>query len=191
MHIKVYVSLCLILLIAVGIYSFFKFQEYQLIREGIAKSEQLIVSLRDEVSETKTQYDTNKKDFDQLDKVLDQNMQSVFPATDNYTELTRQFDAYEESLAQNLSPFEVSSIEYQSPIESENYSVLPLRMNIRSSVENFTKFLHLIEESGAFDSSVRLMSVSSIKLNFQAPTGDELTGETINFTVQINAYFQK
>ena len=64
-----------------------------------------------------------------------------------------------------------------------------MRLSIRSSSSNFTKFLHHIENSGNLESGVRLMDISSIKLNFE---DSSRAGEAsiINFNVQINAYFQ-
>lgn len=189
-HIRSYAALCIILFLTMGFYSYKKFQEYSYIKGGLQTSTIISEQLRSEVGNVKTQYDNNKKNFDQLDKVIDQNLSIVFPFDDNYTELTRQLDSYEEDLAKNNSPFEVSNIEYQSAVEGDNYSILPFRMTIKSSSDNFTKFLHLIEDSGAFDGNVRLMDISSIKLNFESRSEGQ-SEQLINFTVQINAYFQK
>lgn len=191
-HIRTYATLCTILFLIMGFYTYNKFQEYSYIKSGLQASTNIAGQLRTEVAQVKTHYDNNKKDFDQLDKIMDQNLATVFPSNDNYTELTRALDSYEEDLAQNNSPFEVSNIEYQNPTTSEEeaFSVLPFRMTIRSSSDNFTKFLHLVENSGAFDGDARLMDMSSIKLNFENSEGDQ-SEELINFTVQINAYFQK
>ena len=119
---------------------------------------------------------------------VDEKLEFIFPSTDGYTALTRQLDLFEEELSKKNNPFEISSIEYQTTEELENYSVLPLRMSIESSADNFTKFLHQIENSGSLDDQVRLMDIQSIRLNF---SDNEDESKLIKFTVQINAYFQK
>ena len=48
------------------------------------------------------------------------------------------------------------------------------------------KFLHLLENSGSLDDQIRLMDIQSIRLNFDGEDDSDI----INFTVQINAYFQ-
>jgi hypothetical protein len=190
-QIKLYGFLSLLIIAVMGTYSYFQFQDYRFIVEGAEKSDVLALTLRSKASDAKSQYDQNKKTFDQLDRVVQQNLEKVFPSQDDYTELTRQIDSFEESLSRSRSPFEVSNLSYQNVVEEDNYFILPFRMSITSSSENFTKFLHMIENSGAIDGDTRLMSVSSIRLSFQGSPGAGSPTDIINFTVQINAYFQK
>lgn len=190
LHTKAYFFLSVLLLVTMGIYTYFQFNEYRLLADGVDKGQELESSLRAEVVEVMEEYESNRELFDRFQKTIEENLKNVFPDEDNYTDLTRQLDTFEESLASGRSPFEVSNINYQAVIERENYFILPFRMNIRSSSENFTRFLHMMENSGAIDGDVRLMSVSSIRLSFQgSPVADPT--EIINFTVQVNAYFQK
>ena len=70
------------------------------------------------------------------------------------------------------------------------YSILPLTMTIRSSSDNFRKFLQMIEHSGSFTEQIRLMDLQSIRLNFGNDDSQNVESQIINFTVQINAYFQ-
>ncbi len=188
---RAYLLLCLVLLAVVGVYTYFQFVEYQFISQGVQKSEVLAANLRSGVGEARSQYEENRRVFDQLDRVIEQNLEKVFPTDDDYTELTRQLDSFEESLARGRSPFEVSSIEYQSVVERDSYSVLPFRMSIQSSPENFTKFLHMVENSGVIDGQTRLMSVSSIRLSFRGSPVAGSPADIITFTVQVNAYFRK
>ncbi len=189
-YIRAYLLLCVVLLAVMGFYTYSQFVEYRLVSQGAEKSESLSGFLRTKVPEVRAEYEENKELFDRLDRVLSQNLERVFPPEDDYTGLTRQLDSFEESISRSGSPFEVSNIEFQNVIERDNYKILPLRMNIRSSSENFTKFLQMVENSGAIDGDIRLMSVSSIRLSFQgSPIADP--SEIINFSVQLNAYFQK
>ncbi|MBD3360693.1 hypothetical protein GF366_02725 [Candidatus Peregrinibacteria bacterium] len=190
MHIKVYAILILIVVASVGFYSYQKWQEYNLARAAVNINQDLTTVLRNEVSDEKSFYDANKEDFEKLDKEVEEKLAYIFPSDDDYTDLTRQLDSFEVELSKRNSPFEISSIDYQTITENEYYKILPLRMNIRSSSENFTKFLHMIETSGSLDERTRLMDISSIRLNFES-TEETARPEIINFTVQINAYFQK
>ncbi len=191
MHVKTYLMLCLILLLSVGFYSYKKWQEYSLAELGVTQNKSYIELLRNEAAAEKTKYEGDQKDFQKVNKEMVENLKVIFPDFDNYTNLTRQIDKFEAELSKKNDPLEIANIDYQATVETETYSILPLRMNIRSSEGNFTKFLHTIENSGALDEEIRLMDISSIRLNFEN-SSDEKTGpEIINFSVQINAYFQK
>lgn len=191
MYIKAYAVLCLVLILSFGFYSYKKWQQYTGYRAIVETQKTFITELRDELSDEKAYYEGNKDGFDNLTEEIGASLALIFPGEDNYTSLTRQIDDFEKELSKKNNPFEVSSIDYQTPSETDLYSVLPMRMSIRSSNENFRKFLHLVENSGSLVDQVRLMDISSIRLNFL--NSDEKTDgpEIINFTVQINAYFQK
>ncbi len=188
---KIYAILCLVLFLGMGFYTFSKWQTYSSLKDAISENQEFIVEQRQAVSDEKTGYLSNKDTLNTLHKKIDEDLKYAFPESDGYTTLTRQLDSFEEELSKKNNPFEVSNINYQTPTENEHYSLLPLRMNIRSSSENFTKFLHLIENSGTLGDQVRLMDISSIRLNFENTQDGTSGSEIINFTVQINAYFQK
>jgi len=92
-----------------------------------------------------------------------------------------------QELNRTKSPFVISSIEYQdAQIDPDgNYKFLPLRMNITSSRDNFAKFLRYVETSGSILDNVRLMDIQSIHMSFGKDSG-----ESVNFSVKIHAYFQ-
>lgn len=188
-HIRAYIFLCLILVVSMGFYSYKKWQEYSLVKQGTEQNKVLVELKRDEVKDEGILYENSKSSFDNLNEEIENKLATIFPSSDNYTALTRQIDTYEQELATKNDPFEIANIDYQNPTTNENYSILPMRMNIRSSADNFTKFLHLVENSGALDSDIRLMDISSIRLDF-GEEGESASKE-INFSVQINAYFQK
>lgn len=190
LHIKAYLILCVVLLISVGFYSYKKWQIYSVISSGLETQSSQVELLKSLESEKNAQYEATKKQYDKFQKEIEDNLATIFPSDDNYTILTRQIDTYEKDLAKKNDPFEVSNIDFQTVVEAEQYSILPFRMNIRSSAANFTKFLHLIENSGSLKENARLMDISSIRLNFQNSGSEEAGPEIINFTVQINAYFQ-
>lgn len=201
LHIQTYAILCVFMLAVVGFYIYTRWQQYQLAKQGVEQNKIFITSLRTEVGNEQADFDNSRNQGIQLNKDISQKLQVIFPSTDDYTTLTKQMDAYEFQLSTKDNPFEVSNIDYQSPIQTATYAILPMRMNIRSSNDNFTKFLHMIESSGSLKDNVRLMDISSIRLNFEnndqgagstnSVGGASNTPEIINFSVQINAYFQK
>lgn len=193
-NIRTYAVLCLLFISLMGFYTYSKWTEYQLATQGVAQNKSYITSLRNDVSSEKAIADTKKIEATQLNKSIGQKLKVIFPTGDDYTNLTKQIDAYEVQLSTKINPFEISNIDYQEPIKADTYSILPMRMNIRSSKDNFTKFLHMVENSGSLKENVRLMDISSIRLNFEnseQSTGATDANEIISFSVQINAYFQK
>ncbi len=185
---KVYAVASLVVIIIVVGYGYFSWKTLSEYKEGINTNKALIADVEAQLREQEDQYLSDKESFEDLYQMVDRKVAAVFPLEDQYTELTRQMDAFEEELTSKTNPFEISNINYQNPYENDNYAVLPLRMSIRSSADNFKKFLHLVENSGSLSDEIRLMDISSIKLNFSENENEK---EMINFSVNINAYFQK
>jgi len=190
LYTKAYAVLCLIILLSMGFYTYQRWQEYSFVQAAVTKNSELSDALKEQVSNEKALYDVKKEGFKNLNREIDDKLGYIFPAEDNYISLTRQFDTFEEELSRKNNPFEVSNIDFQSVVKNDYYSILPIRMNIKSSSENFTKFLHMIETSGSLSDQVRLMDIQSIRLNFSDSGNEDATTEIVNFTVQINAYFQ-
>ncbi|MBI4975076.1 hypothetical protein HZC20_00190 [Candidatus Peregrinibacteria bacterium] len=191
-QVKAYAILLTVLFAIVFFYSFQKWQVYSASREIVKTNKALVSALSTSSSAEKSVYELNKSEFGDLKKEIEERLKEVFPLGDDYTNLTRKLDIFEGNLSKKNDPFEISSIEYQAPVKTSNYSMLPLTMNIRSSKENFKKFLHSVENSGSLKDRVRLMDISSIRLNFEEKSDqkDKTAPEIITFTVQINAYFQ-
>jgi hypothetical protein len=197
--IRAYGLLCLVFLIIIGAYGYFKWLDYNIFEQAVATNEADVVTLKKDSLNEKNEYLSNKTQADELENELNDNLKDVFPANDNYTELTRAFDAFEEQTHTAKSPFVISNIEYQEIQTSEdgNYKYLPVRMTIASSQENFNKFLQYVEQSGSLLGKTRLMDIQSIHLSFgedeSGESGVKVTNsnsELINFSVKIHAYFQ-
>lgn len=186
---KVYAFACLLLIVLLGFYGYKQWIRYDMAKSGIGSGEEFVAFLSEESVNEETNYNSLKVEFDALDKEINTKLADIFPPDNAYTELTRQIDSYEQKLAKRHNPFEVSNINFQNVVKKEEYSVLPLRMTIRSSSNNFIKFLHLIENSGTLNGNTRLMDISSIRLNFEDEDEDD-GPKIISFSVQINAYFQ-
>ena len=188
--IRAYGALCLVFLGIIGAYSYFKWADYRLYDKAVEVNEVTIDTLKRSSLAEKSAYVADKVYFDDLNDEIDASLKEVFPSSDNYTELTRAFDSFEQQLHRSKNPFVISNIEYQQMQEDPDgeYKYLPLRMTISASRENFTKFMQYIEKSGSLLGKVRLMDIQSINLSFNE--GDSIESESINFSVKINAYFQ-
>jgi len=187
-----YLVLCLLLVVGMGFYTYTKYIKFSTALKGVNNNKATIETLKTSLDTEQEVYDKNIKAFVESNSTIQKQIEMVFPKEDRYTELTRDIDAIEKNLG-TREPFSVSNIEYQKPTQAEYYSVLPIRMNIKSSAQNFVTFLHMVEDSGAMDDQVRLMDMSSIRLNFDKSQAKNAgtPQELINFSVLINAYFQK
>ena len=130
----------------------------------------------------------------QKQKSLSENIAAILPPNENYTELTRVFDDFFAKNDLKENPIFQSSLRYGkgAPIKGmPGISGLPISMNIEATRDNFFKFLNFINEAGTVDTGRRLMSISSIQLNF--PDGGEVLDnakQVLNFTVEMVAYYQ-
>jgi hypothetical protein len=185
-----YAILCVVFGGLIVAYSYFKWVDYSLYKEAVAANEANVEILKSKKISESSNYQNQKAVFDELTDEIDSSLKEVFPAQNNYTELTRSFDQFENATDSKNNPFLISNIEYQDIqiTEDEAYKYLPVRMTISSSEENFTKFLQYIEKSGSLVDEVRLMDIESIHMSFSE--NEETTNNTINFSVKINAYYQ-
>lgn len=186
---KSYMILCLVVLLSFGTYTGFKIREYITLKSGVDTNAKLITVLQTDASSEKAAYEINRTKNEEIITEIEKKLKSLFPETDDYTNLTRQLDKIEEDLNRINDPFEVSNIDFMNVSNDGKYSILPIRMSIKSSGENFTKFLHFLENSGSLNDGFRLMDISSIRLSFQEASepGEQ---NMINFSVLLNAYFQ-
>ncbi|PKL36628.1 hypothetical protein CVV38_01860 [Candidatus Peregrinibacteria bacterium HGW-Peregrinibacteria-1] len=188
-QVKVYSLLCLVLVAVIGFYGYVRVQEYLALQEIVAESDELISNLELEAATERAQYESVKGEFSAFLESLNKKMENIFPVADNYILLTRQFDYIEDSFATLTNTFQISNLVFSEPVYLEDYSILPVRVTIASSLVNFDNFLKLIENSGDFDAETRLMDLTSVRLSF--PSGaNTKNNEIINFTVSLNAYFQ-
>jgi len=187
---RAYAALCLVFLAIVGAYTYFRWIDYSTFRAAIASNESVIGVLKQEAINEKSDYLEKKSELEELSGKIEGNLKTVFPSSDDYTELTRALDSFEQELNRANNPFVIASIEYQDAQADPdgNYKYLPLRMNITSSRENFAKFLRYIETSGSILDNVRLMDIQSIHMSFNKDSGSG--SGSVNFSVKINAYFQ-
>lgn len=192
-NIQAYWILIMVLTAIMAYYSYLKFSDLITKSNAITEQTSLLASLESTLSSEESEYKALVEEKKPLYEKLDGEIKNVLPEGENYTNLTRELDAFFLNLAQT-NPIFVSNLQYGGARtdESGKFSVLPITLTIESSKENFFKFLDYIENSGSLTSKVRLMDVEAIRINFQKG-GDE-TGQTVeesvSLNVNLNAYFQ-
>ena len=190
-YIRAYVLLILIIVGAAGFYGYKMWTDYDFLKQGFSKNEAAAEALKTLETDEQSTYEEKKPEFKDFTDMVNKNIIAIFPSDEQYTTLTKKMDDIEAQLSTPSNPIEISNITFQKPVKIEGYSLLPLRMTVKSSQPNFLKFLKLIESSGSVDSELRLMDIPSIRLNFEdiiSPEGKD--NKVLDFTVQLNAYFQ-
>lgn len=162
-----------------------KSKTYQELHSSMAKT-------RNRVEKEYLEVKEENKDFQQRIK---NELQLVFPENENHTMLTRNLDRLSNDLHRSLEPFMISNLQYMAPKEAEDngHMVLPFRMTIHSSYNNFFAFLRYVQNSGSLSEQTRLLDMPSIVINFVSTRGTQgnISGQNeINFNVSANAYFR-
>ncbi len=191
-NIHAYWILIAVVLLLMGYYSTIKISELVSKSGSINEQSALASNLESTLSVEESEYKellVSKKDL--YDK-LDSEIINVLPKGENYTNLTRELDAFFLALSKSNNPIFVSNLQYGGARvdESGKFSVLPITLTIESSKDNFLSFLDYIENSGNLTSKVRLMDVQSIRINFQKEQEEGKSTESVSLNVNLNAYFQ-
>lgn len=127
-------------------------------------------------------------------KPLRYELASFLPPEEQLTDLTRQFDNLFADWSSSGDFIENNNLSFGGARtdEENNISILPVTLNLTSSLDNFERFLHTIETSGLPGSELRLMDIQSISLSLaSADTEEEETSsKRIRYSVSLNAYYQ-
>lgn len=187
-NIRAYWLLVIIIAAAIGYYSFTQFSDLMHKTNAINHQSAAFNDLENERLKEEAEFKSlkeQKKDFEQK---LENDVNQIVPAGENFTNLTRDLDAFFLGLSKSNNPIFVSNLQYGSPAKdpSGELSYLPVNLTIESSKDNFFNFLNYIEESGNLNDKVRLMDIQSIKINFK----NGGTGGEVSLNVSLNAYFR-
>ncbi|MFA6991878.1 MAG: hypothetical protein WC269_01180 [Candidatus Gracilibacteria bacterium] len=189
-YINAYAFLCLVMIVGFGFYSYKKWLDYDYLKSYFTTNEALAKDLGTFQSDEQNNYEEAKQNFKEFNENLSKTLVTIFPSSEQYTELTKKMDEIESDLSTPSNPIEISNLVFQKPIKMAAFSILPFRITVKSSDKNFMEFLNKLESSGSVDSNLRLMDVTSIKLNFEEDQADPDAEKLIDFTLQVNAYFQ-
>ncbi len=198
--IRTYFILSAVVLIAAGVYGYFQFTKLMEVQSAIASGKTTLTELQAAESQNAEIYSSQKNNYDEQFSTIKESINEVFPAEEDYTDLTRRLDEFmSENNNTTLNPIFMSDLKFSQPrIDQENgYAVLPFSLSLSTTRENLENFLAFIESSGSLENRIRLMEVKSISLNFPnqeitpfAGTEDITEIPTMNVSVNLNAYFQ-
>jgi len=192
---RLYGAICVILFVSL---SYHVYTNTTKMLEMNAKSDSYS-KLHPALSKTKNlseqEYIEVKEENKELMQRIKNELELVFPNSENHTILTRNLDKLANNLHRSLEPFMISNLQYMASKEAEDngHMVLPFKMTIHSSYKNFFAFLRYVQNSGSLSEKTRLLDMPSIVINFVSPSGaqDNISGQNeINFNVSANAYFR-
>lgn len=194
-QVKFYGVLCVILLIIIGFYSYTNITKVLNMRTEISTYNQLHGVLAENSGRVDDELETIKLENTDLVKTIQSERNVVLPETENHTALTRALEKFANEIHRSKNPFTINSLQYQTPQQpkEENYKILPFKITIHSSYDNFFKFLKYVEDSGTLSDKTRLIDIQEIIINFVSPQGTagNISGaDEINFNVSMHAYFQ-
>lgn len=195
LQLKIFGGLSLILAVFLGYYIFTNTMTFLGMREDIAEIKQLHAAIQTTDKRLDGELENIKAENEELIASINDELNYVFPETENHTLLTRTIESFSSDLNRLKNPFIISNLNYMTAQQSKDgdYMILPTKMTIHSSHENFIKFLEYAENSGTLSDKTRLLDIKSIVINFVSPSGSQ--GNTsgkdeINFNVSINSYFK-
>jgi len=153
------------------------------IQDKIAEKETIKASLEETRNLHKADYDKQFKEEQQI-------MGTVFPEAPDKLGEIRLMENFAINLNAKYPPFEFNAITFQESQKGNGYTILPFQTTIRTTRENFDKFLDLVNASGNTDPKkdhIRLLDISGITLRY---LGTDATGKDlgVDFSVQMKAY---
>lgn len=192
-NLRAYWVLVFVVLAAMSYYSYFKFVELYTKTEAVNEYTSILSDLKGTLDTEKEEYETLRDDKKDMYLAMHNDVNAVLPVNEEYTELTRELDAFfVDELSTKSNPIFVSNLNYAQPKldESGEYSFLPVTLTITCTKENFFKFLDYIENSGSLTDKGRLMDIQSIQVNLKEGATAAQKGQ-VSLNVTLHAYFQK
>jgi hypothetical protein len=194
-QLKIFGGLSLILALFLAYYLYTNIATFMEMRSETASLRTLHSALQTTDKRLDGELGNIKTENEELVTAITEELNYVFPGTENHTLLTRTIESFSTDINRTKNPFLISNLQYLKPQIKENsdFVTLPLKMTIHSSHENFIKFLEYVENSGTLTEKTRLLDIKSIVINFVSPKGAQ--GNTsgkdeINFNVSMNSYFK-
>lgn len=197
------IKLYMIALVIVGLgllyFGIEKYLEYNDKSTVVTESDALLGSLTADHKKEADEFAAIQASYKEADLTLNKELASVFPLTEDYTSLTKEFDDYLYTYNKKnaTDPVVATNIQYGAATTdaAAKYSILPISMDISSSEAGFYDFLRFVQSSGTLSKKLRLLDLKSIQLNFSdsgsANSSGKLSKSTIQFRADLSAYFQK
>ncbi|MFC1655874.1 hypothetical protein ACFL3C_03330 [Patescibacteria group bacterium] len=192
---RLYGGLSIVLLLVIGFYSYSNVMKMLGMQAEIDTHNQLHSALANTENRIDEELSTVKEENIDLNQTIQEERDVVFPKGENHTALTRTLEQFANDTHRSKNPFMISNLQYQTPKKSESgeYMILPFKLTIHCSYENFFKYLEYVGNSGTLSDKTRLIDIQQIIINFVSPQGTQgnISGQDeINFNVSMQAYFR-
>lgn len=194
-QLRLYVVLSILLLGIVGYFTFNNVMKFLDVRAETQSNIEIFDNLENNEEIITTELANEQDGIQQLNQKIQTELELVFPKNESHTKLTRTLEQFANDIHRLKNPFIINNLQYlkSEKVDGENYSVMPFKMTIHSSYDNFFKFLEFVENSGTLSEKNRLIEITTITINFISPSGTigNLSGQDeINFNATMNAYFR-
>lgn len=139
-------------------------------------------------SEIVKQNESLKGEINKLREGSGEELEAVFPTSEDITTLTRLFDTFSVQNNFPTNPFFIGNINYEAATAAEGttYRYVPVNLSLTASRKNLDKFIEFIETSGSLESGVRLMSIDDMRIVYPEEFGGDYNAE-----FKIKAYFSQ
>jgi|GEM_PF-6399811 len=198
-------ALFTIAIVAIGGYFGFQhYNEYQAASTALSQENLKLAELKGAADKIKKEYGELKKDMDKANSGVNESIEKILPASENFTDLARDLDKYFLNTSFGVAPMFLSDLRFNAArTGAEEFATLPFSMNISGDEVGLKQFLDFIEKSGDLNSRSRLLDIASVTLSYQnrqASTEENAATSTptalsaaklITASINLNAYFQK
>lgn len=202
-------ALLTVLILAVGGYFAFQhYNEYQAARDAMQKESSQLLDLRAQAEQSKSSYLALKKDLDAQNAGINQSIELILPANEDFTNLARQLDKYFLDTRLTVSPMFLSNLSFAQPnTQGNEFAILPFSMSLTGTENGLKDFLEYVENSGDLNEKSRLLDFANLSLSYSSeestPDGESgldlstavpsslAPARNVNVSLGMRAYFQK
>ncbi len=201
--------LTLLILGVGGYFGYMHYTEYQSAQTALGAENEKLTELRSSADKAKQDYLALKKELDTENLTVNQSIEKILPANEDFTNLARALDKYFLDTRGTAHPMFLSNLSFSETDKQDpsELAKLPFSMSISGDEDGLKAFLKNVEKSGDINEETRLLDIVSISLGFIKPTeqaGAETSTETgtttavynpdvknINSSLTLNAFYQK
>ena len=200
--IRSYIFVSIFVLVAACVYGYFQYTKLAMAQDAITAEQPQLDDLTASQSKFNDEYLQAKAAYLKDFQTINDQIESVFPTAENYTDLTITLDKFVNSLNKPTNPLTMNDLRYVVGSATGDYMTLPFNLSLQTTRSNFETFMRYIQTSGDLKDSTRLMDVKSLTMNFM-PAQEAVAGETgasakpvidepqLNVSMSLEAYYQK
>lgn len=187
-YINTYTVLIVLIAIFIGFFVVDRYGDFAHKTSVISYIETSVNELRAEKDVMSSdEAEINKSYTEQMAEV-DSALAAVFPSSENYTEIVKEFDKFFKKIHSIANEAVVTSIKFDNVAKSKNggSDILPFTVNLTVTKKNFDEFLKYVYESGDLKNKSRLFEIKSFSLSIPP----EKSGRALTLTLKMESYLR-